>query len=140
VVGVAIGYYEAQNTRRKLARITTPLFANEESHWVRTVMGERSAMIGDRARRIVETYAQAPGDRMIVAWEWYWVDGTVTSSSIVAKFLTGWSRLAHHRDDSAAVLLYTRDTGDARGVETLRQFTRDAWPTIEAALRREARR
>jgi len=138
VVGVALAYYQAQDARRKLARISGELFADEGQGWIRTVVGQRTPRIGSDLHTVLETHAQTPGNRMIVEWEWYWIDGSVTSSNVMSKLLLGWSRLSHRRDDSAAVLLYTRDSGDGRGSEALQQFAHDAWPSIEAALRHRA--
>jgi exosortase A len=138
-VGLAVAYYEAQDARRKLARLSTPMFADEDSHFVRTTVGERNAALGGTAQRLVETHAWTPAHRPLVLWEWYWVDGRTTPSSALAKLFVGWSRLAHRRDDSAAVMIFTFDDG-GRGREALAQFARDAWPAVHAALRQEAGR
>ena len=138
VVGLALAYYQSQDPRRKVARISEDLFAGEERGWIRTVMASRASRIGSHIHSILETHAQSPGERAIVAWEWYWIDGAVTSSNFMTKMLTGWSRLTHRRDDAAAVMLYTRDEGDGRGAEALQQFARDAWPSIKAALQQRA--
>ena len=138
VVGAALAYYQAQDSRRKLARISGELFADEGQGWIRTVVGQRTPRIGGDLHTVLETHAQTPGSRMVVEWEWYWIDGSVTSSNVMSKLLVGWSRLSHRRDNAAAVLLYTHDSGDGHGARTLQQFAHDAWPAIEAALRQRA--
>jgi EpsI family protein len=74
-----------------------------------------------------------------MAWQWYWVDGTIKFNPVMAKALTAWSRLRGHGDDSAAIIVYTSETDPQRAAETLQSFTRDAWPDIATALHRAAR-
>ena len=139
-VGLGIAYYQAQDVRRKLSRVTGTLFGTEGNHWVRTVVGTRRASIGHVERTVAETHVLSPGGRRLLVWEWYWIDGTVTASNAIAKASIGWSRLIHGSDDSAAILLFTDDTPDGRAASALARFARDAWPAIAEGLKREAAR
>jgi EpsI family protein len=137
--GLGIAYYRAQNTERKLASSTSALFRGENNPWVRTVVSQRRIMLADSPHVIAETHVRGPGGRAMVVWEWYWIDGAVTSSAAMAKAHIGWSRLTHRRDDSAAIVLYAFDDDGRHAVDTLQRFARDAWPAIDAALTRAAR-
>jgi len=136
--GLGIAYYRAQNKQRKLASSTSAIFRDENSRWVRTVVSQRRITLGDSPYVIAETRVRAPGGRAMVVWEWYWINGAVTSSNAVAKARIAWSRLAHHKDDSAAIVLYAFDDADHHAVDTLQRFVHDAWPAIDAALTRAA--
>ena len=87
------------------------------------------------ARSVAETGLQGPNRRSYVVWQWYWIDGELTSSDARAKALIAWSRLVHRKDDSAAIVLLAEDD-EHQGAATLQRFVRDAWPDIAAALRR----
>jgi exosortase A len=136
--GLSIAYYRAQNKQRRLASSTSALFRDEHSPWVRTVVGERRITLGNSPYVIAETHLRGPGGRVMVVWEWYWINGAVTSSGAVAKARIGWSRLAQHKDDSAAIVLYAFDDNGRNAVDTLQRFAHDAWPAIDAALTRVA--
>jgi EpsI family protein len=87
---------------------------------------------------IVATQLLGPGGQVLTVWQWYWIDGTITSSDAYAKALTAWSRLRGRGDDSAAVIVYAPVTDSRRATATLQTFTRDAWPAIAGVLARTA--
>ena len=60
----------------------------------------------------------------------------MTSNDALAKAATAWSRLIGHGDDSAAIVVYARDSDGAETASELRAFIRDNWPNIAAALER----
>jgi EpsI family protein len=69
-----------------------------------------------------------------VIWQWYWIDGALTSSDARAKARLAWSRLTGRGDDGAAVVIYAADRGDQPAQPMLEAFVRDAWPVLETAL------
>jgi EpsI family protein len=65
----------------------------------------------------------------------YWVNGRVTASEYVAKWLIAWSKITGQGDDSALIVFYTPIA--ARGEEAnaiLRDFAAANSPTIDSAL------
>jgi exosortase A len=136
IVGVAVAYYHSQDAQHKLARISSSLFGDDPNSFVRTTISEGEVNVGS-VQRVLETHAQTPSRQPMVLWEWFWVDGRTTQSTMFAKLFVGWSRLVHRRDDSAAVMLFTVDDQNL-GREALAQFARDGWPEIRAMLSREA--
>lgn len=136
VVTLYVAYYRAQDVRRKLVSSENVLVRSEDPIWHRTSSASRNAVIGDAEHAITQTQLQGPGEQRLLAWQWYWIDGTITSNAAVAKALTAWSRLRGHGDDSAAIIVYTSETDPQRAAETLQSFTRDAWRGLAAALHR----
>ena len=71
-----------------------------------------------------------PDERYLV-WQWYWINGRLTSSDIEAKWLTALAMLSGKGDDSAVVVVYAPKP-DAES--TLTDFTRDLGEQIQFAL------
>jgi exosortase A len=130
---VFIAYYRGQTPERKAVSSDSPLTSEDDGRWIRTVRGTREAWIGDARHQIFQTRLNG-GNLSLVAWQWYWVDGFVTSSAALAKTRIGWARLMHRRDDTAAIIVYALDGNGQDGVRVLERFTRETWPTIERAL------
>jgi exosortase A len=140
VVGIYVAYYRAQDARRKLVSSENVLVHSEDFTW--RMMGSiaRQVMLGSAPHAVVATELRGPNEQAVTAWQWYWIDGTITASSAHAKALTAWSRLRGRGDDSAAIVLYAPDGNSSRAAATLQAFTNDAWPAIAGVLERAAQR
>ena len=138
-VTLYVAYYRSQDVRRKLVSSENVLVRSEDPTWHWTSSASRGVMIGDAEHTVNQTQLQGRREQRVMAWQWYWVDGTITFNPVMAKALTAWSRLRGHGDDSAAIIVYTSETDPQRAAETLQSFTRDAWPDIATALHRAAR-
>ena len=56
--------------------------------------------------RTAEILSKESGiESRIAVWQWYWINGRLTTSDIEAKWLTALSRLRGQGDDSAVVML-----------------------------------
>jgi EpsI family protein len=137
-----VAYYRGQNDQRKLVNSDNVLIQSEDKAWLK--LGERqiALVLGNQTVEAIETRMRAAADgRAFVAWRWYWIDGTLTSSDALAKARIGWSKMLQRGDDSAVVILYAEERGGQDASETLRAFVADAWPSIAASLARaKARR
>ena len=138
VIGLYVAYYRAQDARRKLVSSENDLVHSNDLTWRATGSTSRRATIAGAPHAVVSTQLRGPDEQALVAWQWYWIDGTITASSAYAKALTAWSRLRGHGDDSAAIIMYVPDSDPERAAEKLQTFTHDAWPVIAAALQRAA--
>jgi len=134
--GLHIAYYRQQNQERKVVSSENVLVSGDDKRWVRTSREQRVVSFDGANYRIVETRMHGPDLRTYVAWQWYWIDGVITSSDALAKAHIGWSRITHGTDNSAAIVIYAEDGNGQPAEETLRQFARDAWPAIAGALQR----
>jgi exosortase A len=139
-VHLNIAYYRDQTPQRKLVGGANPLVRDDDTSWVRATSRVREVALGGADYRITETLLLGTGGRRMLVWQWYWIaDGIVTASDALAKAHIGWLRLSRRRDDAAGIVLYA-DANDPRAARTLQRFVTDAWPGIEAGLRRAERR
>ena len=138
VIGLYVAYYRDQDARRKLVSSENVLVRSEDSTWRATDRTTRRESIAGAPHPIVATQLLGPGGQALTVWQWYWIDGTITSSDAYAKALTAWSRLRGRGDDSAAVIVYAPGTDSGRATGTLQAFIRDAWPAIAGVLARTA--
>jgi EpsI family protein len=132
-VGVYVAYYRGQDFERKLVSSNNVLVRSSDRSWTRLTEALTNADIGGTARTIVSARIRGEGDRVLRAWKWYWIGGTVTANDAMAKAAIAWSKLIGRGDDSAVVAIYTGDGEAAQS--TLQAFVRDAWPSISAMLR-----
>jgi EpsI family protein len=89
--------------------------------------------------RTAEILSKESGiESRFVVWQWYWVNGRLTTSDITAKLLTALSRLRGNGDDSAVIMLYAPAT---LAPASLAAFAEAASPQIQQLLAasREAR-
>lgn len=133
-VGLYIAYYRHQNFDRKLVTSTNVLVTTSNREWQLGSSGSHSMESGHQIRR-VRTFELIPtlgsaGDQL-VAWQWYWVNGRFTNSEIEAKWLTAWSMLAGHGDDSAAIIIYAPKDN---ATQALTAFTHDMADTLQQLL------
>ena len=134
-----VAYYRAQDANRELVTSENALIKSDDTLWRWTGGGRLEIVLGGTPHEVRETRMRTADGRSYVAWHWYWIDGAVTSSDVLAKARIGWSKVFRHRDDSALVVVYAAD-GGGTARETLRDFARDAWPSIAASLAAAAER
>ena len=133
-VGLYIAYYRNQDYRRKLVTSTNTLVNNTDHTW--TIIQQATITSPpDSPQDKIRTAellgkASTPETRLIV-WQWYWINGKLTTSDIATKLYTALSRLLGQGDDSAVVILYAPYKDAA---ETLPAFTRQASDSINQLL------
>lgn len=132
--GIYIAYYRNQDSRSKLVSQNNTMVTPENRSWVRAVIGSAEAPLGGGAQVVSASRLRGGGGFSIDAWQWYWINGSVTSSDVFAKARTAWLRLTGRSDDSAAIIVYVYDQDPHQAQATLQTLTRDAWPSIEAML------
>lgn len=133
-VGLYIAYYRNQDYDRKLVTSTNTLIAPANPEWQLTGAGT-TAGSGQALPAGIRTYEFSRkfgvSDSRYQAWQWYWINGWLTSSDILAKALTAWSMLSGHGDDSAVVILYAPK---AEAERSLSAFSRDMADAIQRTL------
>lgn len=134
-VGLYIAFYRDQGFDRKLVSSDNKLVSSQDAVW-NIVRGAELDVPIDGSRPVTMTRLQARDGSRLMVLKWYWIDGVVTSSDVLAKAATAWSRLLGRGDDSAAIVVYARDVGTADTANDLRGFVRDNWPNIASALQR----
>ncbi len=123
-VGVFIGYYRNQNYQRKLISSTNVLVRTKDSTWAQTSQGQSEVGIGTQNIKVItaELRNLSSDQQRLDVWQWYWVNGQLTSSAHLAKFNTAISRLLGKGDESAVIILYTPKTSDIDSQKVLQAF------------------
>ena len=121
-VGVYIAYYRNQDYQRKLVTSTNVLASSANKAWsvvARTVVPSGTPGLPAEIRRAELVGRETSPETRLVVWQWYWINGRLTTSDAEAKLYTAFSRLAGRGDDSAVVMLYA--SADSAG-DTLPAF------------------
>lgn len=141
-VGLHIGLFGRSTPEAKLASAQNRLLEPDglDPHWKLAQQGSAPARWSGSAFD-VNTGVLVGSEARLLAWQWYWVDGTVTANPLRATALQLLARLRGRPDVSAWITIYTRDTEDpGRAARVLQDFARDMAAPIDAALRRGAQR
>ncbi len=141
-VGLYLGYYQDQDYEHKLVSSENVLVSSADPRWIRAGGGTLATSFADRQasvrtaelRRLPLSGSDQQG--RLVAWQIYWIDGTLTSSDYLAKVYSAVYRLIGRGDHSAVIILYTAkgQSGDADA--TLAGFLSANYGAIDALLRR----
>lgn len=133
-VGLYLAYYRNQNQDSKLVTSTNALVGSNDPIWQivnSSFTTVNIAGIPQVIRQAELIKKQSSLDDRYIVWQWYWINGQITSSDIKAKWLTALSVLAGHGDDSATVILYAPKNDSAK---MLSQFTNEMSGQIHHAL------
>ena len=140
-VGVYVGYYRAQDFHRKLVSSDNALVQSTDPVWAQVapagshrlqVMGQTLTVRTALLRGAV--HFGMPEQRL-EAWQLYWVDGRLTASDTWAKIYGVVGRLLGHGDDSAVIVLYTRQEQPGGAPALLESFAQANLGAIVAQLR-----
>jgi EpsI family protein len=134
-VGLYIGYYRNQTQQAELVTWQNQLVGPVDKHWVKGAAGTRDVTLGSASLRVRTAELIGPGTRLL-AWQWYWIDGRMTTSDHLAKLYLVAARLLGRGDDSAVIVVYSRmaDPKDEGAARRLAAFTGEMWGPIERAL------
>ncbi|MDD5297577.1 MAG: exosortase A [Rhodocyclaceae bacterium] len=134
-VGLYLGYYENQNSERKLVSSENVLVATADKVWSRVSRGESTVPYVDGPLKVSTGDLLNMGvDERLLAWQWYWIGGHLTSSEVMGKAYVALMRLLGKGDDAAAVIVYARQGKPGEAEMALSSFVKDAGPAIEQAL------
>jgi exosortase A len=138
LVGLYLAYYRNQDERHKMVTSANALVASGDRAWTQVSGGLRKTSL-DRQSIVLRTAELRSADSQgMVAWQWYWVNGRLTSSDYMAKAYTAFFRLTGQGDDSAVIVVYSPKEGG--GEAALEDFVNAAGEQIESALRRTRER
>jgi EpsI family protein len=133
-VGVYIAYYRNQNAQRKLVSSENVLVTSDDHSWARISGGTRDADFHGDPVTVRTTELRGANGRVMTVWQWYWINGRLTSSDVRAKGYTALSRLAGQGDDSAVIIVYAGDQQPGGAPAALESFVRASAPASETAL------
>lgn len=121
-VGLYIAYYRNQSYERKLVTSTNVLATSNDPRWHIIHLNSASSTFNgaeQRAREVELLDKHGNAEHRYIVWQWYWINGHLTSSDIEAKWLTAWAMLAGHGDDSAVVIVYAPKAGASNALPAL---------------------
>ncbi len=132
-VGLYVGYYRNQDYSRKMVSSSNVMVTSSNPQWARVASGSRQIILGEQSLAIRSAELRSTDTMRMVVWQWYWINGHLTSSDFVAKAYTAVSRLTGQGDDSAVIFVYApKEQGEA----VLDAFVKAAEPAITSALKR----
>lgn len=134
VISLYIGYYRNQDYGQKLISSGNMLVRTTDANW--KLVGHQPDVIsiaGQPVTAISSRLRDTAKNRSLRAWQWYWINGRLTSNDYIATGWTAWSRLLGQGDNSA-VIVVTSDDDDTEGNKRLADFVQVAGANIDAAL------
>ena len=135
-VSVQLGVFYRPTPDSKLTTSSNRLLEPDGAnlHWKLTQRGVAQARRGGEVIA-VSTGMLVGRDARVVAWHWYWVDGTLTTSPTRAALAQMLARLRGHSERSAWVAVYTTEGEDmASAPLVLEVFLSDMLDSIDQAL------
>jgi EpsI family protein len=137
-VSVYLGLFDHPSRDAKLTASANQLVGSEDPKWKQVQRG-----VAEARRRgevvPVRTGALVGPNGRILAWHWYWVDGTLTTYPARAALLQVLARLRGRSELSAWVTAYTIEGDDrASGPLVLEAFLADMLDSVDNALRAAA--
>lgn len=134
-VGLYLGYYRDQVQGAELVGSQNQLVVSNDSRWKKVAAGEQEIQLGGSPIRVRTAEIVGPGVRLR-AWQWYWINGRLTSSDYAAKAYTVLDRLLGRGDHAAVVVVYApmRDPRDTAATDALSAFVADMAPGIAQRL------
>ena len=141
-VGLYLALYRNQDYERKLVSSNNVLVTSEDAHWTRVTSGSRAVTLAGTpvSVRTLEARSSAvtdqPRNARLIAWQIYWINGTLTTNDYLAKAYSAFYRLMGRGDDSAVIVVYTLKDGvnDADGL--LESFLSTNYSTINEVLQK----
>lgn len=139
-VGLYLGYYQHQDYDRKLVSSSNMLVVSNDTQWAQVASNRHAVKLGNKAVsvRTAELRGAAlsaqgnPG--RLVAWQIYWIHGTLTASDYLAKAYSAFYRLTGHGDDAAVIILYTRNDQPGGADAVLASFLSSNYAAINELL------
>jgi len=135
-VGVFVGYYRQQDYEHKLVSSENVLVKTSDKIWLQVAQASRLLALGGQSVVARTAELRNGAGQRLVAWQWYWIGGRLTSSDHVAKLWQAFHRLRGEGDDSAVVVVYSPKGEGDEGAAALDAFVASFADGLDAALRR----
>lgn len=132
-VGLYVAYYRNQDYSRKMVSSSNVMVTSSNPLWARVASGSRQIVLGTKSVTVRSAELRSTDSLRMMVWQWYWINGHLTSSDFVAKAYTALSRLTAQGDDSAVIFVYAPKE---QGEVVLEEFVKAAEPAITSVLNR----
>ena len=139
-VGLFIAFFSDSTPESKAITSTNQLVRSSNKQWAR-VSADKIATTTVRGQPFdARATVIARGRERLAVWQWYWVDGNLTTSEYVAKMYEVLAVLRGHGDPVAWIVVFTpTESGEGQVRSTLQAFTEAMRDPIDAALRKAAK-
>ena len=127
-VKLYMAYYRNQNADRKMVSSDNVLVKSQVTDWAQVTSGVRSLQLANGSLKVRTAELRGSpipgvvGAERLAVWQYYWVNGTLTSSDMLAKIYTALYSLMGQGDDSAVVIVYAPKGDSGQGELALDAF------------------
>ena len=112
-VGLVIAYFGDPSSASKPITSTNQIVRSANTQWAQIGAGTTDAVIGGETTSVRTAVVKGASERLAV-WQWFWVDGKVTGSQIIARIYQAMSLLRGRNAPVAWVVVYTPITSEER--------------------------
>jgi exosortase A len=140
LVGLYVAYYQHQTPARKLISFSNVLVASQDVHWTQVNTGKHFITAGPTEISLKTAVLQktlqpgSTGPEHLLVWQLYWIGGVVTTNDYLAKAYAVYRRLTGRDDDSAVIVIYTKDVQTDQAPRILASFLSDNYGAINSHL------
>ena len=111
------------------------LVKSGDEHWLQLEQGSHAVTLAEKKlivrSALLKQQSELTAEPMrLRVWQWYWIDGKLTSSDHLGKLWLALARLLGHGDDSAAVFIYAREDLPGGADAALEKFLAETWPAL----------
>ena len=129
-VGLYVGYYRQQGYQRKMVSSDNALVRTKDTRWALVERGQKNIIFGPifvNAKTAIlrgSSIDTVGSTERLVVRQFYWINGQLSSSDVMAKIYGAFARLRGRGDDAAVIIFYTPlQQGDKEG-EILDEFAK----------------
>jgi exosortase A len=134
-VGLYIAYFGDPYSASKPITSTNQIVRSTNRQWAQIGAGTTDAVLAGEATDVRTAVVTGASERLAV-WQWFWVDGKITGSEVMAKIYQAMSLLRGHNASVAWVVIYTPIEREQREMRppVLAAFVADMDNAIDGAL------
>jgi len=134
-VDVFLYYYLNQSQGAELVNSQNILIRQKHPVWHMRQALKQDADVGGQELSMLESLLRSPG-LSLLTWQWYWIDGTMTTNDYLAKMREAWMRLTKPGNGGFGIVLSTPvEDQEGPSHQVLQGFVDSMWPAIETSLR-----
>lgn len=126
-------YYRHQRPGTELITIDNKVVTTRDPVWQETQSTQRSISIRGKSVPVTEAKLIS-GNRKLLVWEWFWIDGHSVNNPYLAKLLEAKFKLWDHKDDAAVIVIATPYNERIGAENNLHDFLQQMLPGIDQSL------
>lgn len=133
-IGLDLGLWVNQDKARKLVTAENRLLRSGDTNWISVSSGREPIELAGQRFEVHAERLQS-GQRTLLVWRWYWVNGHMTASDLDAKLSEAQDKLRLRGDVGAYVVLSTLASDNADDdARQLAEFAKSRLPDLLGQL------